>query len=83
MISGLRADTPVATTRASGVAPTAAALASDITTTAAAPSLSGQQLPAVTVPSGRKTGLSWETPSIVVPSLIPSSRRASEPSASG
>jgi len=32
-----------------------------ITTTAAAPSLSGQQFPAVTVPSGRKTGFSAAT----------------------
>ena len=36
-------------------------------TTAAAPSLSGQQLPAVTVPSGRNTGLQPATPSSVVP----------------
>ena len=35
-------------------------------TTAAAPSLSGQQLPAVTVPSGRKAGLSWATASSVL-----------------
>ena len=83
MISGFSADTPVATIRASGLAPTAAALASDITTTAAAPSFSGQQLPAVTVPSGRNTGLSWETPSMVVPSRMPSSWRTSMLPSSG
>ena len=56
MISGDRADTPVATTRASGVTPSCAALVSDMITNAAAPSLSGQQFPAVTRPSGRNTG---------------------------
>ena len=58
MISGDSPDTPVATMRASGVSPNALALVSDMITTAAAPSLSGQALPAVTVPSGRNTGLS-------------------------
>ena len=51
-----------------------------ITTTAAAPSLSGQQFPAVTVPSGRNTGLSAATFSIVVPGLGPSSALTTEPS---
>ena len=73
MISGLRALTPVATIRASGVRPSSAARRSLMITTAAAPSFSGQQLPAVTVPSGRKTGLSAETASIVVPGRGPSS----------
>ena len=45
--------------RASGVRPSSLALVSLVITTAAAPSLSGQALPAVTVPLGRKTGLSW------------------------
>lgn len=45
-------ETPVAMMRASGVTPSSAALVSDMTTTAAAPSLSGQQLPAVATPSG-------------------------------
>ena len=63
MISGERPDTPVETTRASGVMPSSAAFVSDMTTSAAAPSLSGQQLPAVTRPSGRNTGLSWLTAS--------------------
>ena len=48
MISGFRPVTPDATTRASGVRPSSAALVSLITSTAAAPSLSGQALPAVT-----------------------------------
>ena len=51
------------TIRASGVMPSSAALVSDMITTAAAPSLSGQQLPAVTVPSGRNTGLRPDTAS--------------------
>ena len=63
MISGDRPVRPVETIRASGVRPSSAALVSDMITTAAAPSLSAQQLPAVTTPSGRKTGLSWETAS--------------------
>ena len=47
----------------------------DITSTAAAPSLSGHELPAVTVPfSGSKTGLSSASFSIVVPGRGPSSR---------
>ena len=60
MISGDIAVTPVATIRASGVRPSSRALVSDMMTTAAAPSFSGQQLPAVTVPSGRNTGASVE-----------------------
>ena len=63
MISGDRADTAVATMRASGVIPSSAAFRSLMMTRAAAPSLSGQQLPAVTRPSGRNTGLSWDTAS--------------------
>ena len=44
--------------RASGVRPRAAASAADITTTAAAPSLSPGALPAVTVPVRVKAGFS-------------------------
>ena len=44
-----------------------------ITTTAAAPSFSGQALPAVISPSGRNTGLSWASPSSVVLGRGPSS----------
>ena len=61
MISGLRAETPEATIFANGVMPNSEALSSLITTTAAAPSFKGHAFPAVTVPSGRKTGLSCET----------------------
>ena len=63
MISGDSPDTPVETIRASGVMPSSAALVSDMITSAAAPSLSGQQLPAVIRPSGRNTGLSSATAS--------------------
>ena len=58
MISGDRPLTPVATMRASGVRPSSLALVSLVITNAAAPSFSGQALPAVTVPLGRNTGLS-------------------------
>ena len=51
-----------------------------MTTTAAAPSLSGQALPAVTVPSGRNTGLSAAIPSTVTPGRGPSSRDTTVPS---
>ncbi len=80
MISGDRPVTPVDTIRARGVRPSSAAFVSDITTTAAAPSLSGQQLPAVTTPSGRNTGLSSRTASSVTPGRGPSSRVTSVPS---
>ena len=61
--------------RASGVMPSSFALVSLITTTAAAPSLSGHALPAVTSPSGRNTGLSVASFSTVVPARGPSSLR--------
>ena len=80
MISGLRALTPVATIRASGVRPSSPARWSLMITTAAAPSLSGQQLPAVTVPSGRKTGFRAATASRVVPGRGPSSVLTTVPS---
>ena len=53
-----------------------------MTSTAAAPSLSGHELPAVTVPSGRKAGLRLPRTSIVVPGRGPSSRLTSVPSSS-
>ena len=54
------------------------AFSSDITSTAAAPSFSGHELPAVTVPfSGSNTGLSSASFSIVVPGRGPSSRATS------
>ena len=73
---------PEDTIRASGVMPSSAALTSLITTTAAAPSLSGQQLPAVTVPFGRNTGCRAATLSIVVPGRGPSSAATTVPSGS-
>ena len=83
MISGLRPVTPLATMRASGVMPSSWALVSLMTTTAAAPSLSGQALPAVTVPPSRKTGLRAASPSRVVPARGPSSLVTTVPSAGG
>ena len=80
MISGRIAATEEATIRARGFRPSSAARSSDITSTAAAPSLSGQALPAVTVPSGRKAGLSSASFSTVVPGRGPSSRVTSVPS---
>ena len=53
--------------------PSSLARRSDITTTAAAPSLSGHELPAVTVPSSRKAGFKVASTSIVVPGRGPSS----------
>ncbi len=82
MISGDRPVTPVDTTRASGVRPSSRAFVSDMITTAAAPSLSGQQLPAVIRPSGRKTGFSPDTPSSVTPARGPSSFDTTVPSGS-
>jgi hypothetical protein len=80
MISGLRPVTPLATMRASGVMPSCLAFVSLITTTAAAPSLSGQALPAVTSPSGRNAGLSCARPSSVVPARGQSSLSTTVPS---
>ncbi len=58
------------------------ALVSLMTMTAAAPSLSGQALPAVTVPPSRKTGFSWDSPSSVVLGRGPSSLVTTVPSGS-
>ncbi len=80
MISGFSPVTPLATMRASGVRPSSAARVSLITTTAAAPSLSGQALPAVTLPSGRNTGFRLARPSTVVPGRMPSSWLTTVPS---
>ena len=73
MNSGSSADRPVETTRAIGLIPSSFALRSDITTTAAAPSFSGHEFPAVTVPSSRKAGFSVASTSTVVPGRGPSS----------
>ncbi len=80
MISGDRPETPVETIRASGVRPSSRALVSDMITRAAAPSFSGQQLAAVTSPSGRKTGFRPCTPSRVTPARGPSSLATTVPS---
>jgi hypothetical protein len=66
--------------RASGVRPWSRAYRALVITTAAAPSLSGQQLPAVIRPSGRNTGLSPATPSRVTPARGPSSVATTVPS---
>ena len=66
--------------RASGVRPSDFAYSSSSTTTAAAPSLRGQELPAVTLPSSLKAGLSVASTSRVVSGLIPSSWLTSLPS---
>ena len=68
--------------RASGLMPSSRARLSDMTTTAAAPSLSGQALPAVTRPSGRKAGFSLARSSAVVCGRGPSSALTVEPSGS-
>jgi hypothetical protein len=78
MISGRIAATDEATIRAFGCRPSRSAFSADITSTAAAPSLSGHELPAVTVPfSGSNAGLSSASFSIVVPGRGPSSRATS------
>ncbi len=80
MISGLRAETELAMMRAMGSIPSSSARLRLITTTAAAPSLSGHALPAVTRPSGLKAGFSWDTASNVTPARGPSSVDTTVPS---
>ena len=83
MSSGRIAATVEAMIRARGLRPSDAAFSADMTSTAAAPSLSGQALPAVTVPcSGSKTGFSAASFSIVVFGRGPSSLVSSPPSGS-
>ena len=82
MISGFSADTPDETIRAIGFSPSFLAFASLITSTAAAPSFSGQALPAVICPSGRKAGFRPESASTVVPGRGPSSLLMTRPSGS-
>ena len=67
MTSGRIAATVEATIRARGLKPAAVAFSSLITSSAAAPSLSGQALPAVTVPPSLNTGFSDASFSSVVP----------------
>ncbi len=73
MISGRIAATVEATIRALGLQPSSPAFSSDMISSAAAPSLSGQALPAVTVPPSLNTGFSAASFSIVVPGRGPSS----------
>ena len=73
MISGRRPATADAMMRARGLSPSFSAFSADMTSTAAAPSFSGQALPAVTVPSGLNAGLSSASFSTVVPGRGPSS----------
>jgi hypothetical protein len=73
MISGRIAATKEATMRARGSRPSSLARSSLMTSTAAAPSLSGQELPAVTVPPSLKAAFSPARTSMVVPGRGPSS----------
>ena len=73
MTSGRIPATVEAMMRAFGLRPSAAAFSSDMTSTAAAPSLSGHALPAVTVPPSLNTGFSDASFSSVVPGRGPSS----------
>ena len=61
MISGSTPDTLEAMMRARGVMPSSRARSADITTTAAAPSLSGHAFPAVTRPRGLNAGSSADS----------------------
>ena len=73
MISGSRPLVAAAITRARGLTPSSFAFSSLISSTAAAPSFRGHELPAVTRPSSRKAGLSSASFSTVVPGRGPSS----------
>ena len=73
MISGRKPATEEATIRARGFIPSSLARSADMISSAAAPSFSGQALPAVTVPPSLNTGCSEESFSIVVPGRGPSS----------
>jgi hypothetical protein len=64
--AGSTPTTAVASTRASGLSPSALARSADMISSAAAPSFSGELLPAVTVPTpGMKAGLSAASASIL------------------
>ena len=78
-ICGSSAATPRPAMRASGARPIRSAAASLPTTRADAPSLSGEALPAVIVPSGRKEGFSPASVSGVLPGRMLSSRARSAP----
>ena len=80
MYSGRIAATVEAMIRARGLTPSFSAFSALITSTAAAPSLSGQALPAVTEPPSLNTGLSPASISVVVPGRGPSSWETIVPS---
>jgi hypothetical protein len=71
---GSSAIAPRPAIRASGSRPIAAAAPAEPSSTADAPSLSGEALPAVIVPFGRNDGRSDASFSSVLPGRIPSSR---------
>ena len=73
MTAGSTPATPLVRQRSLGVRPSSAALRSDMRTTAAAPSLILDALPAVTVPSFLNTGRRVESLSRLVSALGPSS----------
>ncbi len=68
--------------RARGLRPSSAAFSALMSNDAAAPSLSGQALPAVTVPSSLNAGFSVASFSSVVPARGPSSLETTVPSSS-
>ena len=68
--------------RARGVRPSSLARVSDMISTAAAPSLSGHELPAVTLPSSRNAGFSSDSFSSVELARGPSSLATTVPSGS-
>src|SRR6185437_11709405 len=74
MISGGTPATAKARKNARGLAPRALALSAEVRMSAAAPSLSGDEFPAVTVPVGSKAGLSAASFSSEVSARGPSSR---------
>jgi len=73
MISGSTPETADARMRARGWTPSSRARSRDMTTTAAAPSFSGQALPAVTLPPGLNAGSSAASFSSVDEARGPSS----------
>ena len=73
MMAGSTPATPRVCQRSRGVRPSSAAFSADMMTTAAAPSLMLEALPAVTEPSRLKTGRNCASRSMVVSSRGPSS----------
>src|SRR5680860_191785 len=74
MMAGSTPTTPEATTRAIGSSPSRSQAALEATSSAAAPSLRLEALPAVTVPPLRNTGRSEASASMLVSARGPSSR---------